>query len=54
MPSHAVLNPSQIEVSGAIGGSWCVYNLGPTLGTTEIGWCYLIGSVSQIYLYVWI
>lgn len=45
MPSHAVPNPSQIEVSGAIGGSWCVYNPSLTLRNVEIGWCYLIGSL---------
>lgn len=44
MPSHAVPNPPQIEVSGAIGGSWCVYNLGSTLRDVEIGWRDLIGS----------
>lgn len=31
MPSHAAPNPLQIEVTGAVGGSWCVYNLGSTL-----------------------
>lgn len=46
MPSHAVPNPPQIEVSGAIGGSWCVYNLGSTLRDVEIGWRDLIGSHS--------
>lgn len=44
MPSPAVPNPSQIEVSGAIGGSRCVYNLIPTPWIAEIGWCCLIGS----------
>lgn len=44
MPSHAVPNPPQIEVSRAIGGSWCVYNLGSTLRDVEIGWRDLIGS----------
>lgn len=44
MPSHAVPNPPQIEVSGAIGGSWCVYNLSSTLRDVEIGWRDLIGS----------
>lgn len=44
MPSHAAPNPSQIEVSGAIGGSWCVYKPSSTLRNVEIGWCHLIGS----------
>lgn len=32
MPSLAAPNPPQIEVTGAVGGSWCVYNHGSTLG----------------------
>lgn len=52
MPPHAVPNPSQIEVTGAIRGSWCVYNLSQTLENTKIAWCHTIGSVYQIYLWV--
>lgn len=44
MPSHAVPNPPQIEVTGAVGGSWCVYNLSQTLGVG--GW----GSAGAIRL----
>jgi len=50
MPSHAALNPPQIEVSRAIGGSLCVYNLSLIFGKGRISWCCLFYLCIEIWL----